>query len=449
MDDMILSSLVHNENYTRKVLPYLKVDYFDGKGEKILFKLIKDHYTKYTRLPTLDTLKVDLENSDLSENFYYDASATLLRLEPKEIDDEWLVDNTEDWCKRMALTNAIIKAGELLDQTDTSQYGKMHDLVQSALAVSFDASLGHDYLEDAEARYDSYKEKEDHLECSFDMFNLATKGGFVDESLTIFMAPTGVGKSLALCNFAADFLIKGKNVVYFTLEMSEKQISKRIDANALDLTFEELENIEKGSFLARINRIKKRTMGKLVVKRYPEHQAHSGHFRHFLNELRLKKGGFKPDVIIVDYIGICASATAPKGADLFTKGKATAEEIRALGSEFGCRTMSAVQVNREGTKAGDFLITDIGESWAIAQTGDYVYGIVANEALMKMLRWKILRLKDRYNNYTTWMTSFLIGVDHVKQKLFNVSDDENEEEKERVVDDSDKTNRFLKLTVTE
>ena len=435
MEKMILSSLLFNEDYTRKVLPYLKKDYFHQMGDQVVYKLIRDHYVKYNKLPSAATLQVDLDNSSLKENAYDQAATAIQELSNPHAEFDWLVDNTELFCQKQAFYNALSKASGLIEGDTVDDYGQALGLVQDALAVTFNNHIGHDYFEDAEARFLAYHEKKDHLPCDLQIFNKVTKGGFREKSLTLFLAPTGVGKSLALCHMASSFLSMGKNVLYITLEMSEKQVAERIDANLLDIPFEQLDKIERGGFIARVNRLRKKTTGQLIIHEYPAHQAHSGHFRHLINELRIKKD-FVPDVIVIDYLGICGSSTTSRNDNMFEKGKRIAEEIRALAQEFKCRAFSAVQVNREGTKAGDFSLTDIAESWGIANTADYAYGIVATEELLKLKKWKILRLKDRYNNYTTYYPSFIIGIDHDKMRMYDIDSDNDDGDNDNPVFDS-------------
>ena len=422
IEEAILASLVYNEEYTRKVLPYLKKEYFHDVGQQVLHKLIRDHHLKYNKNPTKESLTVDLENSNLKETIYESAIKTLDAIKPAPYDIEWLVDNTEEFCKRKAFFNAISQTASLLEKEDTSTYGSALDLVQDALSVSFDNHIGHDYIADAMKRFETYHEKTDHLPCDLNIFNTVTKGGFVDKSMTVFLAPTGVGKSLFLCHFAASFLTQGKNVLYITLEMAEEKIAERIDANLLDVTVDDLSTIDRSSYLSRMARLQKKSIGQLIIKEYPARTVHSGHFRHLIRELAVKKK-FKPDVLIIDYLGICGSATAPKSASMYDSQKSVAEEVRGLGTEFGMRIFSAAQVNREGVKAGDFAQTDVAESWGVPNTADYMYGIISTEELEKRGQLKIKRLKDRYNDYVTYMPSFLIGIDRGKMRLHDIDED--------------------------
>ena len=425
IEQAILSSLIFNEEYSRKVLPYINKDYFEDVGQKILHKLIRDHYVKYNKNPTIESITIDLENSNLKESIYDRAVQELAELKPNDYDIDWLVDNTEQFCKKRAFLNAIQSSANLLQGDDTSQYTSALDLVQNALSVSFDDHVGHDYVADAAARLEKYHSKADHLPCDLELFNTATKGGFVDKSMTVFLAPTGVGKSLFLCHFASSFLTQGKNVLYITLEMAEEKIAERIDANLLDVPINDLATIDKNSFFNRMNKLQKQNIGRLIVKEYPARTVHSGHFRHLIKELAVKKG-FKPDVLIVDYLGICGSATVGKGASMYDYQKSVAEEIRGLGTEFNMRVFSAAQVNREGVKSGDFSQTDVAESWGVPNTADYMYGIMSTEELEKRGQIKVKRLKDRYQDYITWMPSFVIGIDRGKMRLYDIQQVEPE-----------------------
>ena len=419
IETTILSSLVYNEEYARKVLPYLKVDYFQQNGHKIVLKLIRDYFLKYKTSPNLVTLNVDLEQLQIVEHVHKDAVTTLSGLADSPVDSQWLMNSTEEFCKRQAFFNAIQKAADVLK--DPAKYGSTAQMVSDALAVSFDPRIGHDFFEDAEMRHESYHEKKDHLPCDLELFNKTTKGGFVTKSTVMFLAPTGVGKSLVLCHFASSFLMQGKNVLYITMEMSEEKIAERIDANLLDIPINELEIVDRTGYMNRINRLKTKSVGKLIVKEYPARSAHSGHFRHLIQELKLKKK-FVPDVIMVDYVGICASATAAKGANSHDYQQAVAEELRGLATEFNCRVFSAAQINREGTKASDFESTDIAGSWGVPATADYMYGLVVTEELAKRGQIKIKRLKDRYADYITWYPAFLIGIDRSKMRLYDIEE---------------------------
>jgi replicative DNA helicase len=419
----ILSSLMNEQEYIRKVIPYIDVEYFRTMGEKVVFSLIKEHYTKYNTLPNKEMLKVVLDSKNIRENFYDQAVEVLGDLNYTGADIKWLTDATEDFCKRRAYFNAISKASEFLDGDDTNLYHKSLDLVSKALSVNFDSDLGSDYFKSAADRFDAMKQGYDQMPTTLSIFNKVTKGGFVNPSLTVFMAPTGVGKSLFLCNIAASYLQIGKNVLYFTMEMSQTQVENRIDLNLLNLTKEQIEVMEKSQFVHRIDNLRNKFAGNLRVKEYPSTSVHSGHFRFFIEELKLKDG-FVPDIIIVDYIGICRSATMAATAPRHEVIGQIAVELRGIGQEFKCPVFSAIQTNRDGTKASDFEVTDIAESWGVTHHADYIFGVVETEELAKLNQMKIKRLKDRYNDYKTWYTSFIIGVDKTKQRLYDINNED-------------------------
>lgn len=432
IEKTILSALINNHEYVRKVIPYIDRDYFQEMGEKIVFSLIKEHFVKYNTIPNKTVIGVELDNKKINEDFHKQAASVLSSLNNEPVDTKWLIDATEDFCKRRAFLNAMITASGFLDKDDTTLYHGALDVVSKALSVSFDSDLGSDYFEDAEERYELTKKGFDKIACTLDIFNRVTRGGFVYPSLTIFMAPTGVGKSLALANFAASFLQLGKNVLYITMEMSEKQVEQRIDLNLLDLREDQIKLLEKHQYMNRVGALKKKFTGKLRTKEYPARSAHSGHFRYFIDELKLKEN-FVPDVIIVDYLNICASSTAPKNIPTHQYAGRVAVELRAIGQEYRVPVFSATQTNRDGTKTSDFEITDVAESWEVMHHADYVYGLIETEELAKMNQMKVKRLKDRYQAVTDG-GSFTIGVDKTKQKFFDINY-ESEADKEEIDED--------------
>lgn len=427
IENAILSSLVFNDDFSRKVLPSIKSEYFQSNGEKVVFKLIKDHSLLYKTPPTVESLKIDLDHSDLVAKVFEDATKTIEKLANNPYDYQWLVDNTEEFCQRMSFYNAITFAASLLDAKEgPSGYGKALEAVQNAMGVSFDNAIGHDYTEDFEERYDYMTREESKLPCNLKTFNKVLRGGFVEKSMTVFLLPTGVGKSMMLCHFAASFLQQGLNVLYVTLEMPEKQVGHRIDANLLDLSMEDFKELEKTNYIRKIMKMKQASHGRLFIKEYPPHSIHAGHVRHLINELKLKKK-FKPDVIMIDYLGIFESATAPKTANSYEKLKTASAEIRGLGMEFDCRTFTAMQVNKEGTKNIDFDITDTAESWGVPHNADYMYGGVSTEDLEQSGKMKIKRLKDRHNDKSKPF-AFMIGIDRDKMRLFDCEQDDSDPE---------------------
>lgn len=445
IENTILSSLINDQQFIRKAIAHIDRDYFSDIGDQIAFALIKDHYVKYNKQPSKASLLIDLSEKKINENFYEKAIETLDKLNDDRVDTQWIIDTTENWCKKRAFFNAIRDAAELLDKDDTTIYHGALDKVSKALSVGFDSDLGSNYFESAADRYDRMKQGVSQLALTIEIFNKVTKGGFVNPSLTVFMAPTGVGKSLFLCNIAADFLKQGKNVVYFTMEMSEDQVEQRIDLNLLDMNVDNLKMMEKQQFVNRVVNVKKATCGELIVKEYPSGSAHAGHFRYFLEELKLKKQ-FTPDVIVIDYLNICSAMKINKSAGLYDYVGTISVEIRGLGQEFGCPVFTATQTNREGTKSVDFDKTDIADSWGVTHNADYIYGIVETEELAKMGQMRIKRLKDRYNDYTSWYTSFIIGVDKTKQRIYDIQQNDEQssmEEDERIND------QFLNLITEE
>ena len=426
IEKTILSSLLQELQYARKVIPYIDREYFRETGDQIVFSLIKEHFVKYNSLPTKEVIYIELDNKNIKEIFYNQATETLDSLNPQPADVNWLVDATEKFCQTRAYFNAISKAAELLEEDDVTLYHKSLDMVSKALAVSFDSDLGSDYFESAEERYDKYKEGYEKLATTFEIFNKVTKGGFVNPSLVVFMAPTGVGKSLFLCNIAASYLQLGKNVLYFTMEMSQTQVEQRIDLNMLDLREDQIKILEKQQFVHRVVNLKKKFAGKLKVKEYPSGSVNSNHFRYFIEELKLKEG-FVPDVIVIDYLNICAAANTSKNAGLYEYMGQIALELRGLGQEFRCPVFTATQTNRTGTKAEDFDATDIADSWGVTHHADYIYGIIETEDLAKMQQMKVKRLKDRYQDYRSWYPSFVIGVDKSKQRIYDINiEDDNQ-----------------------
>ncbi|QIG70666.1 putative DNA helicase DnaB-like protein [Rhizobium phage RHph_I1_18] len=439
IDNTIISALIHNEQYARRVLPYLRKDYFTEIGHQVLFKLIKDFSTKYNKTPTKESLEIELDNSSLSEGPYNSTQEVLSKLTIADVDSEWLVDQTEQFCKRQALFNAITASADLLSKNDQTNYGSMLGLVQDALAVSFDSNIGHDYLEDLEQRFEFYHSLEETLPCDLSMLNKVCGGGIRNKTMTVFIAPTGGGKTIMLCDLARSYMMQGKNVLYISMEMAAEMISERIDANVLDVPMDMLRKLDKTTFLSKWARQKTKAMGKLVVKQFPNSSAHVGHFRYLLNELKLKKN-FKPDVIVVDYLNIVACQSAPKNANSYEKVKMIAEELRGLGVEFDSRIITATQVNREGAGNSDFDLTHTSESFGVPMTADYMFALITTADLERQGRLKIKQLKNRYNDITK-IVSFLVNIDRSRMRLWDCDEDLTVEEPEqRPADQVPKTN---------
>jgi replicative DNA helicase len=426
IENTILSALVFNEDYVRQILPYLTREYFNDAGQQVVFKLISDHVGKYNSLPTPHSLMIDLDTHKLAENPYNAAKALISKLASPPVDYKWLVDSTEQFCKTMALHNAIGKSAALIASEKSDDYSGILEIVKTALSVSFDSHIGHDWLLDAEQRIDKHLTKKNKLRCDLESFNAVLRGGFLEKTLTVFLLPTGKGKSLIMCHMAAGLISLGKNVLYITLEMPEDQVGGRIDSNALNIPMDRLDMIDKITFMGKVAKLQKGSLGKLIIKEYAAHSVHVGHFRHLINELKLKKN-FIPDAIIVDYLGLCRAAAVGKDANSYERQKTAAEEIRGLGMEFNCRVFTAAQVNKEGTKAVDFSITDTAESWGVPATADYMFGGVITDEMERLGQIKIVRLKDRHNDVVR-PASFMLGIDRNYMRLFDLEIDQIEQQ---------------------
>lgn len=421
----ILQKIVHDEKYCRKVLPFVKTEYFDS-NHKVIYRLILDFIIKFNKLPTHTALEVDFQNhAEVNEENYSPVTKILddLKSNP-EVEENWLLANTEKWCKDRAVHLAILKSAEIIDgrRTDVSRDG-IPDLLQKALAINFDDSVGHDYIGDFEKRYEFYHRIEDRLPFDLEKFNLITKGGVPRKTLNIALAGTGVGKSMFMCHVAASSLSQGKNVLYITLEMAEERIAERIDANLMNVQIDQLPNLAKDMFTDKLQRIASNTVGKLIIKEYPTASAHAGHFRALLNELKLKKD-FAPDIIFIDYLNICSSSRM-KGlggsVNTYSLIKAIAEEIRGLAVEFNVPIFSATQTTRSGYSSTDVDLTDTSESFGLPATADFMFALISTEELERLNQIMVKQLKNRYNDPTA-NKRFLVGVDRAKMRLFDVED---------------------------
>ena len=425
LQTIILNNLIHDETFCRKALPHLKVDYFE-QYHVPLYKLILSFVSEYNKLPNAAALEIEFQNSDYAGHESATEVLTLIReLESKEeVDGDWLAASTEKWCKDRAVYLAIMESIEIIDgkKKDKAE-GVIPEILSNALAVSFDSNVGHDYIENAKDRYEFYHKKEDKMPFDLEMLNTITKGGVGKKTLNIILAGTGVGKSLAMCHFAAAAMSEGKNVLYITLEMAEEKIAERIDANLFDINIADIENLPKSTFDTKVNKIKSRTNGKLIVKEYPTAVAHSGHFRALLEELKLKKD-FKPDVIFIDYLNIAASSRM-KGLggsiNSYTYVKAIAEELRGLAVEYDVPLWSATQVNRTGFGSSDVEITDTSESFGLPATCDLMLALISTEQLEGMNQLMVKQLKNRYNDPTV-NKRFVVGIDRSKMRLYDVED---------------------------
>jgi archaellum biogenesis ATPase FlaH len=412
----------------RKVLPFIKPDYFEGVY-RILFKEAGKFVAKYNKLPTSESFKIELDQTDRLTGEQYTIAVDILpNLFSKEkIDDQWLLDTTEKWCQDRAIYNAVMESITIIDgKHESLTKGALPDLLSKALGVAFDTNVGHDYVENAEDRFDFYHKEEDRIPFDLEYFNKITKGGVPSKTLNIALAGTGVGKSLFMCHVASGALVEGRNVLYITMEMAEERIAERIDANLLNTPIDQLPNLSNEMFITKVQDLARKTAGKLIVKEYPTGSAHSGHFRALLNELKLKKQ-FTPDIIFIDYLNICASSRmkAMGGSiNSYTYIKAIAEELRGLAVEFDVPIFSATQTTRSGYGNSDVGLEDTSESFGLPATADLMFALISTEELEKQGQMMVKQLKNRYNDPTSYKR-FVIGVDRSKMRLFDV--DENEQ----------------------
>ena len=418
-----LNNLIHNEPYARKVLPFIKGDYFSDRTERIVFEEIQKFVDKYNALPNQNSLEVELDSrKDLSEEDYKRVLSVLKSLKSDDdVNFEWLVETTEKFCKDKAVYNAIVEGIGIIEGKDRDRdAGAIPSILTDALAVGFDNHIGHDYLLDSDSRYEYYHTIEEKIPFDLDFFNRITKGGLPPKTLNIALAGTGVGKSLFMCHVAANCLSQGKNVLYITLEMAEERIAERIDANLMNISMEDLHDLPKQMFESKIEKIIKSTSGKLIVKEYPTASAHAAHFRGLIKELAIKKS-FKPDIIFIDYLNICASSRF-KGAtnvNSYMYIKSIAEELRGLAVETNLPIMSATQTTRSGFVSTDIGLEDTSESFGLPATADLMFALISNEELDELNQIAVKQLKNRYND-PTMNKRFVIGIDRAKMRLFDV-----------------------------
>ena len=417
-----LSQLVSNEEFARKVLPHMKGDYFSDRTERTIFEEIEKFVDKYQKIPTPTSLEIEVQSrKDLNESDYQKAVDIIKTLNPSEVDFDWLVDTTEKFCKDKAVYNAIVEGISIIDGKDKNRGADaIPSILTDALAVGFDNSVGHDYLVDSESRFDFYHTVEEKIPFDLEFFNRITKGGLPPKTLNIALAGTGVGKSLFMCHMAANCLSQGRNVLYITLEMAEERIAERIDANLMNISMEDLYDLPKKLFDDKIAKIKKSTSGTLLVKEYPTASAHSAHFRGLLKELAVKKS-FRPDIIFIDYLNICASSRF-KGAsnvNSYMYIKSIAEELRGLAVETNLPIMSATQTTRSGYVSSDIGLEDTSESFGLPATADLMFALISNEELDDLNQIAVKQLKNRYNDPTI-NKRFVIGIDRAKMRLFDV-----------------------------
>jgi len=419
----ILTQLVSNEEYTRKVLPFLKGDYFSDRSEKIVFEEITKFVEKYNKIPTKTSLEIEVQSrKDLNEADFKSVISLVKSLQNDEnVSFPWLVDTTEGFCKDKAIYNAIVEGIQIIDGTDKKRgLDAIPSILSDALAVGFDNRVGHDYLLDSDERFDYYHTVEEKIPFDLEFFNKITKGGLPPKTLNIVMSGTGVGKTLFMCHVAANCLSQSKNVLYITLEMAEERIAERIDANLMNISMEDLHDLPKQMFDSKIEKIIKSTSGQLIVKEYPTASAHTSHFRGLIKELAIKKS-FRPDIIFVDYLNICSSSRF-KGAisvNSYMYIKAIAEELRGLAVETNVPIMSATQTNRAGFVSSDIGLEDVSESFGLPATADFMFALISNEELDELNQIAVKQLKNRYNDLTI-NKRFVIGIDRAKMRLTDV-----------------------------
>jgi replicative DNA helicase len=419
---LILRNLLYNEQYTRKVIPFIKAEYFEDANQKIVFEEVLNFIQEYNELATKEVLCIEVENrKDINETSFSEIIHLINHLDDVPVEFEWLVNTTEKWCRDRAIYLALMEAIQVADGKDQKKNrDSIPSILQDALAVSFDTHIGHDYLEDYEKRYESYHRKEEKIEFDLEYFNKITKGGLPNKTLNIALAGTGVGKSLFMCHVASSVLLQGRNVLYITLEMAEERIAERIDANLLNVPIQDIGELPKSTFETKVNNLAKKTQGTLIIKEYPTASAHAGHFKSLLNELALKKS-FRPDIIFIDYLNICSSSRFRGGSNVnsYTLVKSIAEELRGLAVEFNVPIVSATQTTRSGFGSSDVELTDTSESFGLPATADLMFALISTEELEELGQILVKQLKNRYNDPTIFKR-FVVGIDRAKMRLYDV-----------------------------
>ena len=418
---LILKNLLHNEEYVRKVIPFIKADYFEDITQKIVFEEISSFVEQYNKPATKEILCIEAEKrSDINDSSYKDVTNLISSLNDEPSEYDWLVTTTEKWCRDRAIYLALMESIQLADgKDDTKGRDAIPTILSDALAVSFDSHVGHDYLLDYEERYESYHRKEDKIPFDLEFFDKITKGGIPNKTLNIALAGTGVGKSLFMCHFASSVLLQGKNVLYITLEMAEEKIAERIDANLLNVNIQDITDLPKVMYENKVTSVSKKTQGSLIIKEYPTAAAHSGHFKALLNELALKKS-FRPDIIFIDYLNICASSRyrTNNNVNSYSYIKAIAEELRGLAVEANLPIVSATQTTRSGFASSDVDLTDTSESFGLPATADLMFALISTEELEDLNQIMVKQLKNRYNDPTI-NKRFVIGIDRAKMRLYD------------------------------
>ena len=418
---LILRNLLYNEEYLRKVIPFIKADYFEQPTQKVIFEEIWNFIEEYNQATTKEVLCIEIEKrSDINDSTFKEITQLISYLEDVPTDYEWLLNTTEKWCRDRAIYLALMESIALADGKDKEKdRDAIPSILSDALAVSFDSHVGHDYLLDYEARYESYHRKEDKIEFDLEFFNKITKGGLPNKTLNIALAGTGVGKSLFMCHVASSALLGGKNVLYITLEMAEEKIAERIDANLLNVPIQEITDLPKVMFEDKVTKLAQKTQGTLIIKEYPTASAHAGHFRALLNELALKKS-FRPDIIFIDYLNICASSRYRGNSNVnsYSYIKAIAEELRGLAVEANVPIVSATQTTRSGYGSSDVELTDTSESFGLHATADLMFALISTEDLEGLGQIMVKQLKNRYNDPTIHKR-FVVGIDRAKMRLYD------------------------------
>jgi len=435
---LILKSLINNEKYLRKVLPFVKSEYFEDTSQKIIFEEIFNFVEQYNELATKEILCIEVEKrSDINEETFRNISEVIFSLDEEIVEYNWLIDTTEIWCRDRAIYLALMDSIYIADGKDDSKgRDAIPSILSDALSVSFDTHIGHDYLNDYEERYESYHRKEDKIKFDLEYFNKITKGGIPNKTLNIALAGTGVGKSLFMCHVASSALLQGKNVLYITLEMAEEKIAERIDANLLNVSIQDIVDLPKNMFESKVTNLAQKTQGTLIIKEYPTASAHSAHFKSLLQELALKKS-FRPDIIFIDYLNICASSRYRGNSNVnsYSYIKAIAEELRGLAVETNVPIFSATQTTRSGYGSSDVELTDTSESFGLPATADLMFALISTEELESLGQILVKQLKNRYNDAAT-NKRFVVGIDRAKMRLYDceqsaqedILDNGNEEE---------------------
>ena len=421
VENTILRNMIHDEDYLRKVVPFIQPDYFEDHKDRVIFEEVTKFVVKYDKPANQEILNIEIENrNDVTDTEFKEIIDLVSSLSAEKTNKEWLIDTTEKWCRDRAIYLALMKSIKIADGQDKDKgRDAIPSILSDALAVSFDNHIGHDYLQDYEQRYEVYHRKEEKIPFDLEYFNKITKGGLPNKTLNIALAGTGVGKSLFMCHVASSVLLQGKNVLYITAEMAEERIAERIDANLLNVNIQEITDLPKVMFDNKVNKLASKTQGTLIIKEYPTATAHAGHFKALLNELALKKS-FRPDIIFIDYLNICASSRYSKlgNVNSYTHIKAIAEELRGLAVEFNVPIVSATQTTRSGYGSSDVELTDTSESFGLPATADLMFALISTEELEELGQIMVKQLKNRYNDPTI-NKRFIVGIDRAKMRLYD------------------------------